>query len=151
MIAGLCGGIGRGLVEGPFEYVKVRRQVEQPWKITEIYSGASATMFRNSLLFCLFATYMDLSKQLVEGGLSPFWTGAICSNLAWLSVWPLDVAKSQLQSGNYAGKSFRYLVADTIRSGKLFRGIVPGLTRSTIANGSSMVVYKKVEQWLAHS
>jgi solute carrier family 25 carnitine/acylcarnitine transporter 20/29 len=25
IMAGFCGGIGRGLVEGPFEYVKVRR------------------------------------------------------------------------------------------------------------------------------
>ena len=34
------GGVSRGLVEGPFEYIKVRRQVEQPWKISEILSGS---------------------------------------------------------------------------------------------------------------
>jgi hypothetical protein len=27
VFAGFAGGLGRGLVEGPFEYIKVRRQV----------------------------------------------------------------------------------------------------------------------------
>ena len=69
------GGVSRGLVEGPFEYIKVRRQVEQPWKISEILSGSGATIFRNSFLFSSFVIYMDLSKQIIPGGLSPFWTG----------------------------------------------------------------------------
>jgi hypothetical protein len=91
---------------------------------------------------------MDFTKQLVPGGLGPFLTGAICANLAWLTVWPLDVAKSQLQSGNYGGKSYFHLVKDIIITGKIFRGLLPGLTRSTIANGTSMVVYKRVEELL---
>lgn len=176
VVAGICGGIARGLVEGPFEYIKglapsislplslrfpllshsrslsiplsVRRQVHQPWKITEIFRGSGATIFRNAFLFGSFVVYIDISKQLIPGGLSPFWSGAICANLAWLTVWPMDVAKSQLQSGNYAGKSFVYLVRDVITSGKLFRGLIPGLTRSTIANGCGMFVYKKIENGL---
>jgi hypothetical protein len=78
----------------------------------------------------------------------PFLTGAVCANLAWLTIWPLDVVKTQLQSGKYAGKSPVVLVTDVWRSGLLFRGLVPGLTRSTMANGLSMVVYKKVEALL---
>jgi solute carrier family 25 (mitochondrial carnitine/acylcarnitine transporter), member 20/29 len=148
-IAGFIGGIGRGLVEGPFEYIKVRRQVDAGWKFSEIFTGSSATIFRNSFLFSSFMIYVDISKQLLpNGGLSPFWTGALCSNLAWLTIWPLDVAKSQLQSGKYQHKSYGYLISDIISTGKLFRGILPGLTRSTIANGCSMMVYKRVESWL---
>ena len=64
-------------------------------------------------------------------------------------MWPLDVAKSQLQSGNFQGKSYFQLLGLVIRSGRLFQGIVPGLIRSTIANGCSMVVYKWVEDWFA--
>ena len=90
---------------------------------------------------------MDISKQVFDGGLGSFWTGALCASLAWTTVWPLDVAKSQLQSGNYEGKSFMYLLKDLFRTGLIFRGIVPGLTRSAIANGCSMVVYKKVESY----
>ena len=75
-----------------------------------------------SFLFSSFVVYMDLVKQLVPGGLSPFALGAVCSNLAWLTIWPLDVVKSQQQSGNYAGKSYLRLVADVASSGALFRG-----------------------------
>jgi solute carrier family 25 (mitochondrial carnitine/acylcarnitine transporter), member 20/29 len=151
-VAGFIGGIGRGLVEGPFEFIKVRRQIDLPWKLTEIFTGSSATIFRNSFLFSFFMIYVDISKQTVpNGGLSPFWTGAICSNLAWLTIWPLDVVKSQLQSGRYEGRGYGSLVVDLMKSGKLFRGVLPGLTRSTIANGLSMMVYKRVEAWLRDS
>jgi solute carrier family 25 carnitine/acylcarnitine transporter 20/29 len=149
LLAGFVGGAGRGLVEGPFEYVKVRRQVDKPWKVREIFKGSGATVFRNSFLFSSFVIYIDLSKQLIPGGLSPFWLGSICSCMAWLTIWPLDVAKSQLQSGNYQGKSYAYLLWDVFRTGKVLQGIVPGLVRSSIANGCSMVVYKKVEDWFA--
>lgn len=148
VLAGFFGGIGRGVTEGPFEYIKVRRQVNQEWKITEVWKGSGATIFRNSFLFSSFVVYVDFTKQLFPGGLGPFLTGAISANFAWLTVWPLDVAKSQLQSGNYAGKSYFHLVKDIITTGKIFRGLLPGLTRSTVANGSSMVVYKKVEELL---
>jgi len=146
IFAGVFGGISRGLVEGPFEYIKVRRQVLASWKFTEVFKGCGATVFRNSFLFSFFMLYVDLQKQIIgNGGLSPFWKGAICANLAWATVWPLDVVKSQLQSGNYAGKSYKMLLVDIWTTGKLFKGIVPGLARSFIANGISMMVYNEVE------
>ena len=89
-------------------------------------------------------SFKDLSKQLIPGGLSPFWTGALCANAAWLTVWPMDVVKSQMQSGNYPNQTFYQLLQKNFRTGALFRGILPGLVRSTISNGCSMVVYKKV-------
>lgn len=148
VLAGCCGGIGRGFVEGPFEYIKVRRQVAENWKLTQIFSGSGATILRNCFLFGSFVVYIDISKQLIEGGLSPFMTGAICSNLAWITIWPLDVAKTQLQSGQYKDQSFFVLIKDIFTKGYLFRGLVPGLMRSSIANGCSMVAYKRVENFL---
>ena len=148
LLAGFCGGVSRGIVEGPFEYIKVRRQVQQRWHLSEVFNGFGATITRNSFLFGSFVVYIDLSKQLIPGGLGPFWTGAICSNLAWLTVWPMDVAKSQLQSGKYDGKSFGHLISDAARSGLMFRGLLPGLIRSTIANGCSMVAYKETEKFM---
>ena len=93
VVAGFVGGMGRGVVEGPFEFVKVRRQLDKPWNLSSVYKGSSATMVRNAFLFGSFVVYIDLSKQAVDGGLGPFWTGAVCSNLAWLTIWPLDVVK----------------------------------------------------------
>jgi hypothetical protein len=50
-----------------------------------------------------------------------------------------------LSSGHYGKSSIFTLLADVTRSGALFRGVLPGLTRSTIANGCGMVVYKEIE------
>lgn len=144
LLAGFFGGAGRGFVEGPFEYIKTRRQMESNWRARELFSGAGATIFRNSFLFSSFVMYMDLGAQLVPGGLSPFWSGAICSNLAWLTVWPLDVVKSQMQSGLHNDRSLLSLISTNIRSGAAYKGLLPGLARSFVANGCSMVVYKKV-------
>jgi solute carrier family 25 carnitine/acylcarnitine transporter 20/29 len=130
-------------VEGPFEYVKTRRQVDENWKFKEVLSGSGTTIFRNSFLFSSFMIYIDLSKQLVPGGLGSFWTGAICSNLAWLTIWPLDVVKTQLQSGKYKNQHFFELLRDNFKKGVFFRGLLPGLLRSFVANGCSMVVYHK--------
>lgn len=148
LLAGFCGGLGRGVVEAPFEFVKVRRQVDQKWRLSSIYKGSSVTMLRNGFLFMSFVTYLDLSEQLVPGGLPPFLKGSICASLAWLTVWPLDVVKSQVQSGNYREAGVRALLRDLASSGRLFRGIVPGISRSVIANGFSMMAYTRVYEGL---
>ena len=172
VVAGIAGGLGRGLVETPTDFLKTRRQVEKGWTIRHLLDGTAITLGRNTFLYSSFVFYIDLSKQLckagyvpsilmqkqqqqsdnkeVSVGLTPFAKGAICANLAWLTVWPADVIKTQRQSGNYEGKSTLQLLQTNVRSGKLFRGILPGLVRSTVANGSSMVIYEKVHTGLTN-
>lgn len=147
-VAGLAGGVARGVVEAPFEYIKVRRQVNQQWSFHLLYEGSAVTIGRNALMFGAFSIYRDVVPSFFPGGLSPFWLGAVSSNLAWLTIWPLDVIKSQVQSGNYPGWSAGALLKEAARTGSLFRGVMPGLLRSTIANGSAMVVYKEIEKSL---
>merc|ERR1740138_658490 len=118
------------MTEGPFELVKVRRQVadlgdkQRHWTVAELYKGSGTTMLRNSFLFAFFAVYMDFGKQVAvslgQQDLSPFLKGAICANLAWLSIWPLDVVKSQVQSAKASG-SIPVLLRDAFRTGILFR------------------------------
>jgi len=165
IVAGMAGGISRGLVEIPTDFFKTRRQVEHGrWTFREIKDGTGVTLMRNTALFSLFMVYVDLSKQLCNLGyvpsllmdekaqnLSPFAKGAICANLAWLSVWPFDVVKTQQQSGNYGSKTTAELLRDNFQRGRLFRGVLPGLFRSTIANGSSMVLYEYVQAKLTES
>ena len=147
------------MVEIPTDFFKTRRQVEHSrWTFNEIKSGTGVTLMRNTALYSLFMVYIDLSKQMCKLGyvpsplmdekaqnLSPFAKGVICANLAWLSVWPFDVVKTQQQSGNYASKTTAELLRENFQRGRLFRGVLPGLFRSTIANGSSMVLYEYVQ------
>jgi hypothetical protein len=155
VLSGMAGGISRGLVEAPTDFFKVRRQVEQRLSMRAVLSKTSVTLHRNKFLCSGFVIYMDLSKQLCHAGLvpglltvpdgsqlTPFWKGAICANLAWLTVWPGDVVKTQRQSGNYEGVSSLSLLKENIATGRLYKGVLPGLARSTIANGTSMVVYE---------
>ena len=144
ILAGVAGGLGRGLVEAPTDFLKVRRQVEnKSWTLRSLTDGAGVTLFRNTFLYSAFVIYMDLSKQACAAGwvpsfltnedgsaLAPFAKGAICANLAWLTVWPGDVVKTQRQSGNSAGISATKLLLDNMRKGTLFKGVV-GLARST--------------------
>ena len=165
ILVGVAGGLGRGLVEAPTDFLKVRRQVEnKSWTLRSLTDGAGVTLFRNTFLYSAFVIYMDLSKQACAAGwvpsfltnedgsaLAPFAKGAICANLAWLTVWPGDVVKTQRQSGNSAGISATNLLLDNMRKGTLFKGVVPGLARSTVANGCSMVVYEAVHTRLSRA
>mgnify|MGYP006431538817 FL=1 len=152
VLAGFAGGVGRGLVEGPFEYIKVRRQVHGEWKWSRLYEGGSVTMLRNAFLFCSFSIYRAIVPPLFpEGKMPAFLEGAICANLAWFTIWPLDVVKSQRQSGRYSNKSSIVLLTEAFRTGTALRGLLPGLFRSTIANGCAMVVFKKTQTMLKES
>lgn len=162
IVAGVSGGLGRGIIEIPTDFLKTRRQVERGWTWSHLMDGTGVTLVRNTVLYSAFMVYIDLSKQACRAGyvpsmlmteeqnaLVPFAKGAICANLAWLTVWPADVVKTQRQSGNYDNKkSTLTLLQENMRTGRLFRGVMPGLVRSTFANGSSMVVYEWVQTTL---
>lgn len=101
--AGIAGGLGRGLVEIPTDFLKTRRQVEKSWTWSHLMDGTSITLARNTVLYTAFMVYIDLSKQACQAGyvpsvlmdekqtgLTPFAKGAICANMAWLTVWVSD-------------------------------------------------------------
>ncbi|KAK7240427.1 mitochondrial carrier protein [Aureococcus anophagefferens] len=71
LVAGMFGGVGRALVEGPTEYVKIRQQILGPWRATEALRGLGITIGRNTALFAVFVCWLDLAKPL---GLHPFST-----------------------------------------------------------------------------
>jgi len=98
--AGVAGGLGRGIVEIPTDFLKTRRQVERSWTWSHLMDGTAITLFRNTVLYTAFMVYIDLAKQSCRAGyipsilmneeqnnLTPFVKGAICANLAWLTVW----------------------------------------------------------------
>ena len=100
VVAGISGGLGRGIVEIPTDFFKIRRQVEKGWTWSQVLDGSFVTLARNTVLYTAFMIYIDLSKQACQAGyvpsilmsedktgLSPFAKGAICANLAWLTVW----------------------------------------------------------------
>jgi solute carrier family 25 carnitine/acylcarnitine transporter 20/29 len=172
LLAGISGGIGRAMVEIPTDFLKIRRQVAPGLKDRiqfqvirqNLLDGSLVTFSRNTILFTSFIVYIDLSKQLCQAGivpqilcnqdrtsLTPFAKGAICANMAWITCWPFDVVKTQRQSGNFSSNvSSWQLLKENFSSGRMFSGLFPGLIRSSLANGTSMVVYETVHSNLSN-
>lgn len=172
LLAGIAGGLGRAMVEIPTDFLKIRRQVARDLKKhisfhvirRNLLDGSLVTFSRNTILFTSFIIYIDLSKQMCSAGLvpsflctsdltglTPFAKGAICANLAWITCWPFDVVKTQRQSGIYDTNAGSWnLLKENIKAGNMFRGLLPGLIRSSIANGTSMVVYETVHSYLSN-
>jgi solute carrier family 25 carnitine/acylcarnitine transporter 20/29 len=151
VVAGASGGLGRGLIEGFADHIKVRRMLAKPWNLQSLRyeSGLGITLIRNVNLFGSFVIFMDLSKQLTNGQLGPFMTGGICASLAWFTIWPLDVVKSRVQSGDFhPDQKLSWQLKEVVQTGAIFRGLAPGLVRAFVANGCSMIMYRKTESFL---
>lgn len=87
--------------------------------------------------------------------LGPFLTSGIAASMAWILVWPVEYMKAQVQSdyGERRSTWKRLKLTFLSRGGffGLYRGLTPGVMRSFISNGSSMVVmvaaHRKVSEW----
>jgi len=147
--SGLIASTARTFIETPLELIKVRRQVGQPWRFTEIYTGLGVSWIRTVGLMTTFFMLVDTGVRhfpdVINAPLiGPFVKGGVCATMAWWVIWPFETLKSQVQ-GNTPGPSslwqrLRFVAKNGGMRG-LFRGIVPGSTRSLIANGVSMIVF----------
>lgn len=140
------------------------------FKNTPLSQITGTTLLRNSFLFSAFVVYMDFFNQIEQqvfpsGSLEKsvsfmsansraFLQGAVCSSMAWATIWPLDVLKSYRQAAFLETSTMKlpalakYIYQKEGGVIGLYKGMGPGLLRSALANGCSMIVYKKVEQWL---
>lgn len=155
---GICAGVVRSVVENPIELIKIRRQTLGTWRAGELFHGLSITTARNAMLLTNFFILLDVSgrhvPQLLDGPIAPFFKGGICATLAWWTVWPLEVVKSQIQAASKAGASgldagpltiaarFRFILR-TQGVGAFRIGLLAGTLRSIIANGASMLSFQQ--------
>jgi len=161
LVGGLAAGTARAVVETPFEFAKVRRQTGGSYRskagvfsltqLKELYTGASATWGRGTLMLTSFFVLCDYSAKaapelISQPLLGGFLKGGVCATVAWGVAWPIEVAKSKVQSsGGSSGRSTVSIIADIARSEGargLYRGFLPGAMRSFVANGAGMAVYQ---------
>ncbi|CAE7608669.1 mcfL [Symbiodinium sp. CCMP2456] len=133
-LSGAVAGLGRAVVENPFEVLKTQKQVrgldyQQILKARCLWQGLAATCSRNVVLVTLFFVLSDRlnrSRELVnflDFRQHPFLRGCIVTSCCWLAAWPLDVIKSQLQSevlgsrtpADAGGGSFGSQTSDVVR------------------------------------
>jgi solute carrier family 25 carnitine/acylcarnitine transporter 20/29 len=177
LVSGVVASTARAIIETPLEFIKVRRQTGQSWRVAgtagdalhhplrevrHCYTGFGVSWLRTTGLMTQFFLMVDHLERhhhdlMTMPGIGPFIKGGVCATLAWITVWPFEVLKSQIQAGTpgvpeSAGwvERARWVVQNRGGFMGLYRGIGPGIARSLIANGSSMVVFdfvKKHTSW----
>jgi solute carrier family 25 (mitochondrial carnitine/acylcarnitine transporter), member 20/29 len=122
--------------------------------IRHLYHGYPVTLMRTMGLLGSFFILVDYSVRYIPEVINaplvgPFFKGGICATTAWVFAFPFETTKSVLQSdmtGKYKNKKYATWIAmkgiyhdHGIRG--LYRGFLPGASRSFVANGASMIVY----------
>jgi len=170
-LAGVVASTARALIETPLEYIKVRQQTGQGWltapsaaealahplrELAALYRGFSITWLRTTGLMTAFFVQVDHLERhhhdlVATPLLGPFLKGGVCATTGWILVWPFEVLKSRVQANTegfgpevgWLARARGILASTGVRG--LFRGIGPGVARSLVANGSSMVVYSQCQ------
>jgi solute carrier family 25 carnitine/acylcarnitine transporter 20/29 len=113
-------------------------------------------------MFTLFTTFMDVARHdfpsfYNQPVIGPFICAGFTSSIGWAAAWPLERIKNAKQAryvfdgvdsrnvGSY--RVFKLILKrDGIRG--VFRGIGPGMMRSSLANGTAMVAMDAVQTHL---
>ena len=143
-LGGAMAGLSRAMIESPLDVIKTRRQTDPSCRLTDLrlhdlLKGLSATVARNVLLLGTFFVLLDRLQHL-----ETLQRGAVATTVAWTTVWPLDVAKSRMQSAENAKNSITLWqsISRAARDGTLYRGYTAGVTRSIVANSASLKAYQ---------
>lgn len=155
ILAGVASSTARTFIETPLELIKVRRQLNQPWQMSELMNGFTVTWLRTVGLMCTFFVLVDSTERHIpwvidQPLIGPFFKGGICATFAWWIIWPFESVKSQIQGNTEGPRNILPRMAWCIKNygvRSLFRGILPGSCRSLIANGASMAVFSACQDF----
>lgn len=166
LVAAVASGSVRSVIETPLAFMKVRRQTGSDWRIErsagvsftrhwltqgrELYVGSAPTLYRSCTMLGAFFVLNDYCSRLLPSLntmviLGPFVKGGVCASVGWVAAWPFEVVKSRVQADTvreYHRMSVTTILARIVREEgfrALFRGILPGLSRSFVSNGVSMI------------
>lgn len=159
VVAGLACGVGRALVECPFEFVKVRKQTQKKINVKHIYQGIWPLTLRNSLMMCLGMSMLDSIRRNTNAWSSSFgifMASGICSLFAHLIIWPIEVYKNyQMASEKKDLVNMHKVIKINISTyglfGGLFRGVLPGLISSVMRNGIALIIFQKTQRFITQS
>ncbi|OBA20088.1 mitochondrial carrier [Metschnikowia bicuspidata var. bicuspidata NRRL YB-4993] len=173
---GAVAGFANGFLTSPIEHIRIRLQTQTTKSFSGpidcfkkiysvgglasgIYKGLAPTLFRESVgLGIYFATYEALISRELGNKIYatrtdiPGWKlcmfGGLSGYTLWLSIYPVDVIKSKLQTDSLNKPTYKGSV-DVIRdiSTKVgvrgfYKGFVPTILRAAPANGATFAVFE---------
>lgn len=163
LVGSLAAASARTVIESPLDYIKVRRQLGRPIlrpgtdivsvsAVGQLFQGFTPTFLRTLGLLGSFFVMVDCSVRYIPEIVTapvygPFFKGGICATAAWVFAFPFETTKSVVQGdpAKYQNVSTWRVMVEQVRTkgvvGGLYRGFLPGASRSFVANGASMTVY----------
>eukprot|EP00746_Dinoflagellata_sp_MGD_P048534 gnl/MRDRNA2_/MRDRNA2_22030_c0_seq2.p1 gnl/MRDRNA2_/MRDRNA2_22030_c0~~gnl/MRDRNA2_/MRDRNA2_22030_c0_seq2.p1 ORF type:complete len:258 (-),score=37.19 gnl/MRDRNA2_/MRDRNA2_22030_c0_seq2:51-824(-) len=146
-IAGAIGGVMRGILETPAEFVKTRQQLCRSWETSGVFRGLSITCIRNAAVIGTYWVIFNACRPIrmaLPPMMADFFAGGVCSVGAWALVFPLDTVKSQIQGDSGTAKSVaKQFFLNYQRAGvsSFYNGLGAGLSKVLLANGFGMIAY----------
>jgi solute carrier family 25 carnitine/acylcarnitine transporter 20/29 len=160
ILGGIASGTARALIECPFEYSKVRGQTHLSWKLINIYQGFTALWLRCTGTLVSYFIMVDSFRRhtnLYKYEYSLFFMNGFCASVAFTIMWPVEVAKNELQTMEPEQQKrssiphvLRHRVQNTGLVQGLYSGLLPGLTGIFVRNGVAMVVMIKAQKLFTH-
>jgi len=132
---GLCAGVVSGILTSPIDKYKIRMQTQTN---NSRYGLFSCIIREIPACGIYFGSYAAMREQ----GQSVLMSGAVAGSLSWFLTYPLDIAKTQIQSGESPDIRTVY---GKMRTGQisLTNGLGFCLARAFLINGVGFTVYEK--------
>ncbi len=139
--SGFLTGVLISSIITPIELYKVRAQNMLSLKVNP-YRGALPTVIRESISGSIyFGAYNQMRKNdiniLVSGGLSGW--------LSWLSIYPIDVCKTRIQSDKAR------TIVDALKMGGLWKGFGYCSLRCVLGSAAGFYAYEKTIKFLTNT
>jgi solute carrier family 25 carnitine/acylcarnitine transporter 20/29 len=158
VFAGVVAGFVRAIIECPFEYLKVKRQTNQSYKLIHAYQGFNILMSRSIGILVVYFSSIDSFRRntnLFAHQTGVFLMSGFCAVLAWLFSWPLELAKNHIQAHGASQASSLAIMSSRLKEEGivkgLFRGSLPGLTGVFIRSGFAMMVMLHTQRLLTYT
>lgn len=158
ILGGIASGTARAVVECPFEYSKVNLQIGQSWELRKMFQGFKSLFIRDTGLMTFAFILMDSFRRNTNAfnhPVSTFFMQGFIGAISFILIWPLEIAKNQIQGMKNASKEntkilqilkLRYKEYGFAQG--LYRGILPGVTSIFLRNGASMIGMVQVQKML---
>lgn len=137
--SGIFSATCRSLIESPLEFIKVRRQTGQTWRVgatveesvrnplrelRSLYTGYSMTWARTVGLMTSFFCMVDHLERhhhdlIATPLLGPFIKGGVCASIGWVFVWPFENVSATPKIFAIAATSQRNAACSGLRANPL--------------------------------
>lgn len=140
---GLISGLLSTFVVSPMEKMKIQLQTNQLKNISRIkniYSGWSATLFREVPGYGIYFSTYEKLKNEKDTSFDTFYKGGLSGCAAWSVIYPADYIKTMVQNNNITYKE----VFSTIRQNplKIYTGFNYALMRCFPLHGGVFLGHK---------